>query len=306
MTRQIILGAGPLGRTIAERLVARSDEVVVVTRSGTGVSGAHSVAMSATDPGLREVVAGAATVFVATNPPYHRWEIEWPPILDAVIKAASETGTGIVLLGNLYAYPRGVRMTADVPLDPPSRKGAVRTALWDTLLQAHASGRVRATEIRASDYVGPEAADSGAHAGRRFVGPVLAGRTAWVLGDPEAPHSWATVSDIAATAIAAADAEAWGRPWIVPSEPPISLNAFARDLAAAGGAPEPRVRQIPRALVRAGGLLSPMMRELDEVRHQHTEPFISDGSETTALLAVVATPWAETIEGCSRASRAAS
>ncbi|MFV0453251.1 MAG: hypothetical protein ACK5LS_13600 [Propioniciclava sp.] len=109
--------------------------------------------------------------------------------------------------------------------------------------------------------------------------------------------SGAAVSDIAATALAVADAGAWGRPWIVPTEPPRSLNAFARDLATAAAAPAPRVRQLPHLLVQAGGLASPMMRALGKVRYQHTAPFVSDGRATTAALGVTATPWAELVGG---------
>lgn len=47
-------------------------------------------------------------------------------------------------------------MSADSPLTPPSRKGAIRAAMWEDPLAAHAAGRVRALEVRASDYLGPQ------------------------------------------------------------------------------------------------------------------------------------------------------
>jgi nucleoside-diphosphate-sugar epimerase len=296
MTRYVVLGAGPIGCAVTSRLLADGHTVTVVTRSGTAVPGAEAVAMAGDDPALSGVLAGAAGVVIATNPPYHRWRAEWPPLLHNVIAAAEVSGSDVVLIGNLYGYPPGVLMTASEPLGPVTRKGSVRTALWEELLAAHRAGRVRATEIRASDYTGPEAlATDGAHAGRRLVTPVLKGRTASVFGQPDAPHSWAAVGDIAATVTAALGSDqAWGRPWVVPTVEPRSLREIASAIAVAAGAPAPRLKRMPDALLLVGALFSPMVRELREMRSQHDAPFICDGAETTELLGVPATPWPET------------
>lgn len=298
MARHIVLGAGPIGRAIIDRLVRDGHDVGVVTRSATQVPGTTAVGMAGDDPRLREVVDGAASVVIATNPPYDRWAAEWPPLLRNVLSASEASGARLVLIGNLYGYAPGTLMTAAEPLRPTTRKGAVRTRLWEELLDAHRAGRVQTTEIRASDYYGPEALTTDlAHAGRRLVEPVLAGRTAYVVGDPDAPHSWTAVGDIAATAVAAIGSDhAWGRPWIVPTDEPRSLREMATDIAAAGGARRPRLRRIPRLLVTAAGLVTPLMREMREVLYQHDAPFVSDGSETTDLLGVPATPWREVIE----------
>jgi len=298
MARQVVLGAGPIGRAIADQLVKQGHEVTVVTRSGTAVEGADAVALAGDDPRLREMLSGAAGLVVATNPPYHRWEAEWPPLLHNAMAAARESGAGLVLIGNLYGYASGVVMTAAEPLRPHTRKGAVRARMWQELAEAHEAGDLRATEIRASDYYGPEALTTdGAHAGRRLVDPVLAGRTAWVVGRPEAPHSWSAVGDIAATAVAAVTSErAWGRPWVVPTPEPRSLRQMADDVATAAGVEHARVRRIPAVVIDAGGLVDPMLRGLREIRYQHDLPFVCDGSDTTELLGVAATPWNRVIE----------
>lgn len=304
MSRHVVLGAGPIGRLVASELSTRH-EVVVVTRSGSTVDGADSIALSAADPALREVLAGASSVVVATNPPYEQWAREWPPLLTNVIAAAS-AGTGVILIGNLYGYSPGTApMSADEPLAPTTRKGRVRAELWQQLLAAHQAGIVRAAEIRASDYVGPQAVDTQAHAGARLVQPVLAGRAAYVLGDPQAPHSWAAVADIARTAVAVATSDdAWGRPWVVPSTPPRSISQLAHDLAAEAGARPPTVKRIPRPVLRLAGLVNPVIREVAELTYQFDRPFISDGSQTTERLGIHATPWAEVITGMAEQARA--
>jgi hypothetical protein len=45
-------------------------------------------------------------------------------------------------------------MTEDLPLRPNSVKGQVRTKLWTDALAAQEAGRIRAVEVRGSDYLG--------------------------------------------------------------------------------------------------------------------------------------------------------
>lgn len=306
MSRYVVLGAGPIGRAITARLLADGASVTVVTRSGTQVPGADSVAMAGHDPRLRQLLTGADAVVVATNPPYHRWEAEWPPLMRNVIDAAAAGGSAILLVGNLYGYAPGVVMTADLPLAPSTRKGAVRARMWEELRTAHVAGSIRATELRASDYYGPESlATASAHAGARLVDPVLAGKPAYVVGDPDAPHSWTAVGDIAATAMAVLGSDtAWGRPWIVPTDAPLTLRELADGVAAAGGVGRATVRRIPRAAIHLGGLADPMLREMREVLYQHDAAFVCDGSDTTELLGVAATPWQQVIDATVRSSSA--
>jgi nucleoside-diphosphate-sugar epimerase len=307
MSRHVVLGAGPIGRAVITRLLAAGDEVTVATRSGTEIPGAQAVRLAGADPRLREVLDGAASLVIATNPPYPDWDEEWPPLIDNAIEAAAATGSAVVLIGNLYGYAPGTSpMTASTPLEPATRKGAVRARMWEKLMAAHRAGRVRVTEIRASDYCGPESLETqSAHLGARFVDPILAGKTAHVVGDPDAPHTWTAVADIAATVMAVLTSDAgWGRAWIVPTEPPRSLNQVAADIAATAGLARARVRQYPAAAMWLMGLFVPMMRELREISYQHVEPFISDGSDTTELLGVAATPWREVVDSTVAAARA--
>jgi nucleoside-diphosphate-sugar epimerase len=86
------------------------------------------------------------------------------------------------------------------------------------------------------------------------------------------------------------DERAVGRAWHVPSPPPLTLRELARRLAAAAGAPEPRLRTVPAWLQRVVGLGVPMVRELAEVRHQHVRPFVLDSAAFTGTFGVEATP----------------
>ena len=91
-------------------------------------------------------------------------------------------------------------MTPDLPLAANYAKGQVRAAMWQDALAAHQAGRVRAVEVRASDYVGPGAES---HLDRVFPA-LLAGKKIRVLGDPNAQYNWTHTEDMAATLVAVA------------------------------------------------------------------------------------------------------
>lgn len=296
MTLHVVVGAGTIGTLLAGRLVADGHDVRVISRRGTGPAGADRVAADAGDSArLGSLATGAAALYNCVNPPYHRWASDWPPIARSMIAAAERSGAVLVTLGNLYGYgPVDAAMTEETPLAATGTKGRVRAAMWRAAKAAHDEGRIRATEVRASDFYGPGATAS-SHLGDRFVPRVLAGKRATVAqGDIDAPHSWSHVDDVARTlAVAAGDERAWGRPWHVPTAPPVSLRAAASLVAAAAGVDDPGVQVLPRLVLRLGALAVPLLRELAEVRYQFTGPFVIDSSAAESTFGLTPVPFDE-------------
>ena len=150
MSTHVVIGAGAVGRGLARELAQMGHEVIVVTRSGSGGEGPNvtAVAADATDAErLASIAQGADAIYNCANPQYHRWTTDWPPISQATIAAAEATRARLVIMSNLYAYPKGASpMRATDPLDPPSVKGAVRAQMWHDALEAHRAGRIEAVE----------------------------------------------------------------------------------------------------------------------------------------------------------------
>ena len=322
MSRHLVLGKGPIGTTLAGHLAALGHEVVVVSRTGAPtaghraapvttphVSATTSTAVStsaATRPGrfahaaaeatdvarLTDLAAGAEAIYNCVNPPYHRWPADWPPIMSALLDVAEATGAVLVTAGNLYGYGTGTRlMREDSPLASAESKGLTRATLWHDADQRHRAGRVRATEVRGSDYLGP-GAGSTAHAGDRLMRPLLAGATIRPIGSADQPHTWTYLPDFARALAAAAVVEAaWGSAWHVPSPEPLTFRELAGRFASAAGAPEPRIRPLPIGMVRALGVVSPLMREVAAVGYQFTEPFVMDSASSAQVLGLTPTPW---------------
>ncbi|KPI33596.1 NAD-dependent epimerase/dehydratase [Actinobacteria bacterium OV450] len=299
MSLHVVIGFGPAGAATARLLAEQGHTVRVVTRSGRSAEpGVEHVALDATDSRrLAEAARGATAIHQCAAPPYHRWADEWPPLVSSVCAVAEETGAVLVLLGNLYAYgPVEGPLTEAMPLAATGTKGRVRAAGWETARRLHREGRIKAVEVRASDFFGPGVTDGG-HLAGRVVPPLLRGKPVSTLGDPDAPHSWTYLPDVArALAEVAGEERAWGRAWHVPTGPALSVREMAGLLAAQAGTAPATVRRLPPALLGAASLFSPLLRELKEVRYQFDRPFVVDSSAYEAEFAVRATPVDEQVK----------
>ena len=132
--------------------------------------------------------------------------------------AAERNGALLVCLENLYGYgPTGGKpMTEDLPLAATTVKGRTRAAMTAELLAAADAGRVRVAIGRASDFFGP-GVTQGSTLGERVFGNALAGMRADFIGNPDLPHTYSYVPDIAAgLATLGTDARAAGQVWHLP------------------------------------------------------------------------------------------
>lgn len=294
--RHVVVGAGPIGAALASRLADAGESVRVVTRSGSGPRrpDVERIALDASDPAaLAGATAGVDVIYNCANPGgYPHWEAVWPPLAASILHAAEAGGAVLVTLGNLYGYgPVDGPMTRDLPLRPTDHKGALRARMWQDALASHQAGRVRATEARASDYLGPTATPA-AGLLPRYAAATLAGRAAAVFADPDQPHTWTAVDDIATTLAAlGADERAWGSPWLVPSNPPATVRQVLEKLGRRARTGEPRLRLVPRWALSAGGAAVPLLRELAGVLYQFDRPFVADATATTEAFGVAPTPW---------------
>lgn len=270
----VVLGAGPVARSVVAALAARGVRPTVVTRSGTSVAGADSRRADIGDPGaLGAAVSGADVVFQCAQPPYHRWPQEFPQLQDRVLVAAESAGALLVAAENLYGYapPTGA-ITEDLPLAATTRKGAVRAAMWRQLADAHRSGRVRTVAGRASDFFGPGVTASAV--GDRFFGPIVAGKGVQVVGDPDRLHTYTYVGDFGEALVRLSETpETWGGAWHVPNAPTTTTRAFA-DRAAAIAGTTARLKPVKPWQLRLVGTFVPALREIDELRYEFEQDWV--------------------------------
>ena len=293
MNHHVVIGSGPVGSGVTERLVDRGLAVTVVTRSGSGM--AHPlvtrVAANAVDEdALTKAADGAVAIFNCVNPPYHRWATDWPPMHRSIITAAERTGAVVVMMDNLYCFGPGstMPMREHDPFSATGVKGRMRATMATELLAAHHEGRLRATLARASDFFGPAVKD--AALGERTMPKVLAGKKVGLLGRLDVPHSVSYMPDVTRTLVTIAiDERAWGKPWHVPNAPALTQAVLVRRLAEAAGT-RSTATAIPAFALNALGVFNPAIRELNETRYQFTEPWITDSKLTEQTFGLTATP----------------
>ena len=217
----VVFGTGQVG-TCTRRAPGRAGSgrpggvAAPAARAGRGVDWR---AADATDPeAAADAAKGASVVYQCLNAPYTQWPERFPPLQRGVLAAAERSGALLVTLENLYGYgPTGGRpMTEDLPLAATTVKGRTRAAMTAELLAAAEAGRVRVAIGRASDFFGP-GVTQGSALGERVFGNALAGKRADFIGNPDLPHTYSYVPDIAAgLATLGTDARAAGQVWHLP------------------------------------------------------------------------------------------
>jgi nucleoside-diphosphate-sugar epimerase len=294
----VVFGAsGALGDALVKELVAQGKRTRGVTRSGNAnvPDGVEMVAADATDAErVRTACEGATVIYNCANAPYTNWPEEFPPIMEGIITGASGAGAKLVFGDNLYMYgPVDGPMTEDLPNAATGRKGRTRTLMSNMLMEAHASGKLRVTIGRGSDFYGPGVLT--AAIGDRVIPAALAGKTAQVIGDIDQPHTFTNTPDFARALIVLGEREeALGEIWHVPNAETITTSGML-DIVYGLAGHETKIMAAPKLLVNIIALINPMMRELKETYYQWDRPFIVDHSKFEKAFGADVTPHKEAL-----------
>lgn len=286
----LILGAnGRFGLAAAQAFDAAGWQVVAPLRRDP-VPGMPSnvrvlrLAIEQTDALAREA-RGARIVVHAVNPVYTRWDTELLPTARAGMDVAQRLGARFMLPGNVYNFGTTppARLTEQTPQRADTRKGAQRIALEAEIERRCESGLLAATVIRAGDFYG---AGTGNWFDQAIVKSMRSGKLVYP-GPTDLPHAWAYLPDLARTFVAVA-----GR---APNEcgrferfhfaghtlTGAELLAGIERAAAALGVEPARPWShgtLPWSVIRIGGLLMPMWRELAKMSYLWRVPHALDGS----------------------------
>ena len=138
-----------------------------------------------------------------------------------------------------------------------------------------------------------------------MVPAALAGSTAQVLGDPDQPHTYTYVRDIAeGLAILGEHGDAPGQVWHLPNDPDTLTTRQLVDLVyRIAGQPRTRLRQISPLIIRVMSLANRTLRELLEMQYQFEEPFVVDSTKIADKLGATATPVEEAVLATLRSYR---
>jgi len=290
----VVFGTGPVGCWIARSLIAEGHAVRCANRSGKrpGLLPPEVELTSAdiTDASsARRIAEGATTIYQALNPEYHQWHEFFPALQAGALAGARASGARYVSVENLYMYDSTGPITEDARVGPRSKKGHLRQRMAEEVMAAHASGQVRATALRSSDYYGPGVL--GSAMGEMVFGNLLAGKKAQVGGSLNQPHSFAYIEDVgrAAARLGTLDQNIEGRAWLAPHAGAETQGRMVELACAVMGVPK-AVTAISPLMMRLAGLFIPAARESVEMMYEFTEPFVVDSRLSEATLGVQPTP----------------
>lgn len=289
----VVIGPGILGQTIATQLCTQGARVRLVSRSGrtAGVAGVETVAADVMVPEQAvRACEGAAVIYQCGAPAYQNWQKEFPVFQDNIIRGAARAGAVLVAAENLYGYGIAGTLTEDLPLTATTRKGRTRALMTRRLFEAHAKGDLRAVAGRAADFLGPNVHVSAM--GERLWPRLLDGKPVDWFGNPDVVHSLTYVPDFARALIRLGQEDRmWGRAWHVPSPAPRTPRDVIGQAAAMVGLAAPRIRILPKWLLRGVGMFNPAAGELVEMAYSFDAPFVMDDSAYRGATGETATGW---------------
>jgi nucleoside-diphosphate-sugar epimerase len=231
---------------------------------------------------LAAAAADARAVVHAVSPPYTRWDAELLPLARQGMAVAETLRARFMLPGNVYHYGQTMPalLSEDTPVHPSTAKGRQRLELEAEMQARAAQGRMQAVVVRAGDFYG---GGRGSWLDLVIVKSLAQGKLVYP-GPLDLPHAWAYLPDLARAFVALADR---------PSAPAFEslhfaghalsgrelLAAIARVADALGWSAPAGWRQggMPWGLIRAGGLVFPMWRELDRMSYLWRVPHALDG-----------------------------
>ena len=287
----LVLGAnGRFGLAAAQAFDAAGWTVLAHVRRDAAVGMPAGARLVRGDvAGLAAMLAGddaPSVVVYAFNPIYTRWDEEALPLARAGMDLAERLGARFMLPGNVYNFGAGMPALIDetVPQRPTTAKGRLRAEMEAELAQRAAAGRLRATVITAGDFFG---GGSGSWFDQAIVKSIAAGKLVYP-GPLALAHAWAYLPDLARAFVALGGAD----------EKPFEHFQFAGHavtgrefLAATERAAESmgmtpargwRHGSMPWAVLRAGGLVVPMWRELARMSYLWRVPHALDGTKLAA------------------------
>lgn len=260
MARILVIGGTAfMGRAIVERLLARGDQVTIMHRGTTTPFGDR----------VAEILCDRNdTTAVQQKLRNRQFDVVFDNVYDwqrgtsaeqvaATARAVDRQLRRYVFMSSVAVYPPGGEYDEDAPLvaaDDANVYGAQKAESERTLFRLAESAGPSVTTLRPAFVYGPH---NQFPREAFFWDRILAGRPIIVPEDGSRTMQWVHADDVAAAAVAAADADvAAASAYNLAGYPPITQNEFVELLAHVAGQPV-RLVHVPRAIIeQAGGQLS--------------------------------------------------
>lgn len=301
MKQVTVLGAaGRLGDHAAAAFLDAGWTVKGVARGAKAAGLRHGVEAIEADAfdrrSLIRACEGSDVVFNGLNPLYPEWHEKVMPMARNVVAALKATGAAHVFPGNVYNYGREIPALAgpDTPQYGSTRKGALRIGMEQLFAEAASRDGIQTIILRAGDFYGGTARGSWFDL---VITAKLAKGVFTYPGPTDLAHAWAYLPDLSRAFVALAEKrEALGRfeRFTFPGHTMTGAELKAHCETVVGR--QLKTAGVPWAVMRAGGLVYPMWREVAEMSYLWHRPHALSGDKLAAAIGTVEiTPVAEAV-----------
>ena len=292
-----LLGStGAVGTETAKALAQYPVRIRLVSRHPKKVNDSDELmAADLLDPAaVLKAVEGSEVVYVTIGFLYDAkfWEKIWVPFLRSTIDACAAHKAKLVFFDNNYMYaPSEIpNQTEESRLGTSTRKGAVRLAMVELLLEAHKAGKVNMLIARSADFYGPNVLQRSVLLELTYEN-LKKGKAANWLFRGDKLHTFTYTPDIGrAMAQLGNTPEAFGQTWHVPtSKEAYTGEQWAAKVAEAMGVPL-KFQVMPAWLVSVLGLFVLYLKEVKEMHYQYDQDYRFHSDKYEAKFEWTATP----------------
>jgi nucleoside-diphosphate-sugar epimerase len=282
---QTIIGAGGgIGIPLARELMNYTHNIRLVGRNPRKVNDSDEL-FPADLSSLNQIdnaIVGSDVVYVVIGFEYKLsvWQELWPPFMKAVITACKNHNAKLVFFDNVYMYAKSAipHMTEDSPMQPPSKKGAIRKQLHEMIFEAVEKKNLSALIARSADFYGPDNRNSALSL--MVTDNLMKGKKAQAFGNIDKIHTYTYTPDAAkATAILGNTADAYNQIWHVPTTKEKLTNRQWIQLIANELKVAPKIQTVPGWMLNILGLFIPMLKEFPEMLYQFNQDYLFDSSK---------------------------
>ena len=231
---------------------------------------------------IDKAVSGSEVVYVTIGFNYNLkvWQKTWPPFMQAVIDSCKVRRAKLVFFDNVYMYAKSAmpHMTENSPMQPPSKKGMVRKALHEMIMNEVEKGGLTALIARSADFYGPDTNKSVLV--ETIAKNLLKGKKAQPFGDINKIHTYTFTPDAGkATALLGNTADAYNQVWHAPTTKEKLTARQWIELIANELNTTPKIQKLPTWMLYVIGLFIPELKEFPEMMYQHETDYIFDSTK---------------------------
>jgi nucleoside-diphosphate-sugar epimerase len=283
---QTILGSGgSIGTDLAKALTQYTNEIRLVSRNPIKVNDTdilHKADLSDVNQ-INKAIEGSEVCYVTLGFDYSikAWTEKWPNFMTTVVEACIQHQTKLVFFDNVYAIggDNVKHITENSPLSPSSKKGEIRAAIDQLILEEIRKGNLTAIIARAPDFFGPVKKQNSLVMNLVYDN-LVKGKSAQWFCNADVVHTMGYTADLArGTAILGNTEDAYNEVWNLP----VDMNAltgrewvrlFSKEMNTTD-----KVKVMPLWTMKLLGLFVPIMRELSEMMYQFDRPYNFDCSK---------------------------